>query len=86
MNEMRKRVAAILEFVNRAEEDRNRTVGSNHEGNASVTEATVPDGYKSMAASAVHESDFRSLESQDMLRTLKARLVSWEDEYGRYPR
>ena len=88
MNEMKKRVAAILEFVNRAEDEGSkRVVSAGSDGSAATASGgTVPDEYKNMAAKAEGDMDFSALDSRDMLKTLKARLVSWEDEYGRYSR
>ena len=91
MNEMKKRIAAIMEYVNRVEDEMNRQSGLNsaiHEGSSSTADSAstfVPDEYKTVAVIGA-EIDFSTLNSKEMVRVLKARLVAWEDEYGRYPR
>ena len=107
MNEMKKRVAAILEFVSRAEDEGERhrppsgSVGSSgasfksgEEGNGGGgggggRSGTGEDGKGienglEALANVKLEADFGAMDSGEMLRTLKARLASWEDEYGRY--
>ena len=82
-NEMKKRVAGILEFVNRAQEESAKalTNGGSSNSTAKIVETTTPtvNGIKD-------EVPFAGLDTQDMLLDLKGRLVRWEDEYGRWPR
>ena len=91
MNEMKKRIAAIMEYVNRAEDEMKRQSSLNsaaHERSSSTADSastSVPDEYKTVAVIGA-EMDFSTLNSKEMVKVLKARLVAWEDEYGRYPR
>ena len=90
---MKKRVAGILEFVNRSQEESARVPGSlggdekekngTGEGDENAKEEKVAEVTVNGASA---EPDFASLDTTEMLKELKARLVQWEDEYGRWPR
>lgn len=93
MNELKKRIAAIMEYVNRAEEEINR---QNLNNSAATSSRGSGSSVGSISTTILDEDqpvtiaggdiDFGALSSKEMLKVLKARLVAWEDEYGRYPR
>jgi hypothetical protein len=122
MNEMKKRVAGILEFVTKAQDEvarhgardqrgkdldadarsdkhvlENGESGSgngngNGNGNGDSSERDTPtvvngggSGSGSGSGSGTSDdTDFGSLQTADMMRVLRARLINWESEYGRW--
>ena len=91
LNEMKRRVAAILEFVSRAEEEGTRR-SSNDDECAGGGEGWSSGGADSssrereMEREREREREFAALSSGEMLKHLRGRLITWEDEFGRYPR
>ena len=133
LNEMKRRVAAITDFVVRVQDDTRKGEGTASAGsgpgggaksvNGASAEPTAangdagpdalpddPDGAgmhaapvkvetasvngaadnagddASLTSERLHSVDFAALSAADMMANLKARLILWEDEYGRYTR
>ena len=96
MNEMKRRVAAILEFVGRMQgEGQAGSRSRSSEGSGSTPNGTsislptaslVQAVEKAMSGGPVVEDrkDFREMGSGEMMETLTRELIGWQNVYGRY--
>ena len=96
MNEMKRRVAAILEFVGRMQgEGQHGSASRSSEGSGGTPNGTavshptaslVQAVEKAMSAGPVLEEgkDFREMGSAEMMETLTRDLIGWQNVYGRY--
>ena len=96
MNEMKRRVAAILEFVGRMQgEGQAGSRSRSSEGSGSTpngagvslpTASLVQAVEKAMSGGLVVEDgkEFREMGSAEMMEALTTELIGWQNVYGRY--
>lgn len=93
MNDMKKRVAGILEFISHQQVEA-AGLDPNSSTKSSTSANSPPDGSSvdlvKVSSNAMRDLDeldqevFGSLNSKEMMAVLERRLMKWQQEYGKY--
>ena len=97
MNDMKKRVAGILEFISHQQVEA-AGLDPNSSTKSSTSTSSPPDGstnpkgieLEKATSNAMRDLDeldqelFSSLNSKEMMLVLERRLMKWQMDYGRY--
>jgi hypothetical protein len=93
MNEMKRRVAAILEFISqmKAEIGESSNMATPPSGSSSIAAAAMIKGVEAQLAGILANGDdkgggkaFGEMSSAEMMSDLIRSLVGWQNEYGKY--
>lgn len=90
MNEMKRRVAAIMGFITKCKKDMSKEIGTSTtppSGAATMAQAFlrgVDAGMVPMNGDGASGGNFAEMSSQEMMDVLTRQLISWQQEFGRY--
>ena len=95
MNEMKRRVAAILEFISQMKAEiggESSNVATPPSGGSSITAVAMVKGVEAELAAILSMNgedkgggkEFGELSSAEMMSDLLRSLVVWQNEYGKY--